>query len=93
MPLTISGYRTFSPFNPSILGAMRQRAYSLKVIEPTGNVISFSSLSTFSKFLGKNISYLRSRAIYAEMFVGDSSEIIWRDENKNPYTLIFTRIK
>ncbi len=93
MPLTTSGYRTFAPFNSSIRGAMRQRAYSLKVIKPSGDIVYFHSLSLFSCMLGKNISYIRSRAVYAEMFVGDSAEILWFDKNKTPYTLVFTRVK
>lgn len=93
MPLTTAGYRTFAPFNKRIIKAMRTRAYSVKVVGKSGDVSEYKSTKEFYKNHGKDISYIRSRVIYAEMFIGDSVSTLWYDDDSNKYTLIFTRVR
>ncbi len=93
MPLTNAGYRTFAPFDKRIQKAMRTRAYSVKVIWQSGKVSEYKSSYDFYNSHGKDISYIRSRVIYAEMFIGDSVNATWYDENQNEHSIIFTRIR
>ncbi|WP_260864501.1 hypothetical protein [Citrobacter sp. Marseille-Q6884] len=93
MPLTTSAFRTYAPFDPAIRIAMCQRAYSVTVTFPDGETKRYSSLAGFTQLLGKRLEHLRTKAIYAEMDVGDSSQVNWSDKDKSVYSFQFTRIR
>ncbi|WP_154997421.1 hypothetical protein [Klebsiella quasipneumoniae] len=93
MPLTTPEYRTYAPFDKRIQKEMRARAYSIKTIGPSGEISEYKSANEFLKTHGENISHKRSRLIYAEMFLGDSVEMKWVDNENIQRTLIFTRVK
>lgn len=93
MPLTTGAYRTYAPFHPAIRIAMCQRAYSVTVTFPDGEIKNYHSLSQFTPLLGKRLEHLRTKAIYAEMDIGDSSRVDWSDKNKSVYSFLFTRVR
>ncbi len=65
----------------------------LKLSGPSGEISEYKSANEFLKTYGENISHKRSRLIYAEMFLGDSVEMKWVDNENIQRTLIFTRVK
>lgn len=93
MALTTSAYHTHAPFHPAIKEALRHRRYALKVTFPDGRAKQYTSLAHFTQSLGKRLEHIRTRAIYAEMDIGDTANAEWLDANNQAFHFTFIRVR